>query len=283
LFVVAVNRNMHWSLGFAHSQWALGSGEVIPVSFVFDGGARINLKATAMGKTMVAVPMPDTSELVTAFRRAYTLQAFARGEEFQFRLDGTSRLLPVLVDCVRRNLESTGQQTASPPIATTPKTLANMKDYQELSQAEATVMLTNLLNSAGVSGYRLVPPTQSSFGAHFSLSDGTQGFFAGARGSTKSADEYATYWIGILSELCKGELVTGRQSVAATDGSVIRRIVSTCKVSDSVSITESTVIRRPNGFLMNLSQTLPVTVSALNEGRGGKDRQAIIDAALRLP
>jgi hypothetical protein len=275
---------MQWNLAFAHPQWSLTIGEVIPVTFIFDRNTRINLTAKAIDKTLAIVPMPDTSELVSAFRRSFILQAITKNDQFEFRLDGTSRLLPALVGCVRRNIEpSTGAQASTPPARSISRPSGSATDYQELSQAEAAIMLTNLLNSAGVSNYRLEPPTQASVGASFTLSDGTRGFFIGARGSTKSADEYATHLIGLLSQSCKGDLVTGRQSVPATDGSVIRKVISTCKSSEGAAITESTVIRRPNGFLINLSQTLPVSVATLSEGTGGKDREAIIDAALRLP
>lgn len=181
LFLVAVTRDMRWNLGFLHPQWKLTAGEMIPVTLIFDGKSKIDLPAKAVSEILALIGMPDNSELISAFRRSFTLEAFAKGDQFQFRLDGTSRLLPILVDCVRRNLPATGPQAAAPLGNAPSETSSSSKDYQELSQAEATVILTNLLNSAGVSGYRLEPPTQSSLGASFSLNDGTRGLFLGAR------------------------------------------------------------------------------------------------------
>ena len=102
-FFVAVSPQMKWSIAFFNPDWKLRVGEVIRVSAFFDGRP-YELSANAIDPTYAMISMPDDSALSIAFRRAYVLRALAQGSEFQFNLDGTSRLLPALINCVKAEI-----------------------------------------------------------------------------------------------------------------------------------------------------------------------------------
>jgi hypothetical protein len=99
-FVVTVDGNMGWSLGFAHEKWSLASGQAFPIALTFDGQAPFNVQGVALNEGSVRVPMPDNSSLIAQFRKAKAMTAYAQGQLFQFKLDQTARLLPTLINCV---------------------------------------------------------------------------------------------------------------------------------------------------------------------------------------
>src|SRR6202000_2631187 len=72
-----------------------------PIVLSFDGRNTFNVSGIVISGNTVLVPMPGESELIKSFRAATTMSAFAQGSLFQFKLDGTSVLLPALVTCVK--------------------------------------------------------------------------------------------------------------------------------------------------------------------------------------
>src|SRR5262249_43356206 len=100
-----------WSLGFAHDAWQLNPTAAFPIDLTFDGQAQFHVFGTALTNHFVAVPMPVTSSLLAQFRKATLMSAFAKGQQFQFKLDGTSVLLPPLANCVA-SVKATGLRNA---------------------------------------------------------------------------------------------------------------------------------------------------------------------------
>src|ERR1700730_8663177 len=103
---VMVGENFSWTLGFSDPAWRLDVGQAFPIVLTFDGQAPFNVSAKVIGAGLVAVPMPDNSALISQFRKAKAMSAFAQGQLFQFNMNGTAALLPALVNCVNRTKES---------------------------------------------------------------------------------------------------------------------------------------------------------------------------------
>ena len=105
--------------------------------------------------------------------------------------------------------------------------------------SEASELAARILAAAGLGGYRFNPPKQGTNVVSFHLADGTRGLFMAARGAaTKNADDYAGTVIANWSEFCKGESISGKQAVPSTDGSVVRRIVTTCRMGSEATVSE---------------------------------------------
>ncbi|MCC2098263.1 MAG: hypothetical protein KDJ29_15305 [Hyphomicrobiales bacterium] len=100
---VHVTRQSKWRLGFGHPNWKLTKGRIISMALTFDGIGPVKVRGLAISPRVALVPMPVNSRIIGLFRGATRMNLFADGNVFNFRLDGTSRLLPVLVQCVRRN------------------------------------------------------------------------------------------------------------------------------------------------------------------------------------
>ena len=105
-FVVMIDGNGGWSLGFMHEQWKLKTGEAFPLTLTFDGQQPFNVHGVPIADKLVRVPMPSNSSLISQFRRAKAMTAFTQGQLFQFNLDQTGQLLPVLANCVARIKQS---------------------------------------------------------------------------------------------------------------------------------------------------------------------------------
>jgi hypothetical protein len=95
-FVVMIDGNGGWSLGFMHEQWRLTAGEAFPLTLTFDGQQPFNVHGVPVADKLVRVPMPSNSSLIAQFRKAKAMTAYTQGQLFQFNLDQTGQLLPVL-------------------------------------------------------------------------------------------------------------------------------------------------------------------------------------------
>ena len=98
--MVSIGENGSWRLGFAHDSWRLVPGEAFPLALTFDGQQAFNVYGMPIGAQLVNVEMPVNSSLVSQFRKAKTMTAFAQGQLFQFNLNQTAQLLPALLNCV---------------------------------------------------------------------------------------------------------------------------------------------------------------------------------------
>ncbi|WOH51244.1 trypsin-like peptidase domain-containing protein [Bradyrhizobium sp. sBnM-33] len=89
-----------------HEQWRLTTGEAFPLTLTFDGQQPFNVHGVPIADKLVRVPMPNNSALISQFRRAKAMTAYTQGQLFQFNLDQTGQLLPVLANCFARIRQS---------------------------------------------------------------------------------------------------------------------------------------------------------------------------------
>lgn len=101
-FMVTIDNTGGWGLGFMHEKWSLTTGEAFPLTLTFDGQQPFNVHAVPIAEKLVRVPMPINSALIAQFRKAKAMTAYTQGQLFQFNLDQTAQLLPVLANCVAK-------------------------------------------------------------------------------------------------------------------------------------------------------------------------------------
>jgi S1-C subfamily serine protease len=127
-FVVSIGENGSWRLGFAHESWRLTTGEAFPLALTFDGQPTFNVYGMPIGAQLVNVEMPTNSSLITQFRKAKVMTAFAQGQLFQFNLNQTAQLLPSLLNCVlsvkKRGVSNAGEFAVAAPAAAPPPNAA---------------------------------------------------------------------------------------------------------------------------------------------------------------
>ena len=105
-FMVTIDGNRGWGLGFMHEQWTLTPGQAFPLTLTFDGQQPFNVHGVPIGAKVVRVPMPANSALIAQFRKAKGMTAYTQGQLFQFNLDQTGQLLPILANCVAKTKQS---------------------------------------------------------------------------------------------------------------------------------------------------------------------------------
>jgi S1-C subfamily serine protease len=105
-FLVTIDSNGGWGLGFTHDDWKLTPGQAFPLTLTFDGQQPFNVHGVPIADKLVRVPMPSNSALIAQFRKAKTMTAYTQGQLFQFNLDQTGQLLPVLANCVAKTRQS---------------------------------------------------------------------------------------------------------------------------------------------------------------------------------
>lgn len=120
LFIVLVNRDYGWTLGFAHENWKLTPGQAFEIALTFDGQQPFNVHGIPLDTHLVSVPMPANSSLIAQFRKAKAMTAFTQGQLFQFSLNQTGQLLPSLVNCVE-NVKKNGVSNAGEFAVAIPK------------------------------------------------------------------------------------------------------------------------------------------------------------------
>jgi hypothetical protein len=112
---VVINRGYGWGLAFQSAGWNLEKNQQIPLALSFDGHSPWNGTARATNAHMAIIPMATNSELISWFRAAYQMRIYANGQTFIFNLDGTSRLMAQLSDCVATQLAIERSNPPRPP------------------------------------------------------------------------------------------------------------------------------------------------------------------------
>ena len=266
-FVVSVNVGMAWSVGFAHNAWNLSQGETIPIALTFDGRSPFQVYGNALNKGMIAVLMPDNSELIKQFRKANRMTAFARGQLYQFNLDTTSQLLPALVQCValqRNGLTSamfikpqtkppSGPPTQTPVVSSLPSSTGEAQAVE--LQLEAVQLATNFilktkLQNPAVLSRAETPAEYASFGAAWKADEATGAVkIIPPKDGLKGID-IASAVAAADSRACKSKFASGRVSELVDDEVVFRGFAS-CEDSAGARVAQYFIVpRKRGGFVM---------------------------------
>ncbi|MEX2166440.1 MAG: hypothetical protein WD852_05390 [Methyloceanibacter sp.] len=253
VFIVSVDSNYNWYLGFIHDSWRLKKGDTFPINLSFDSRHQFRVQGTALDEKLVKVPMPGNSALIRQFRWARGMTAYAKGYLYAFNLTNTSRLLPALVGCVNANegkyetalrlLPSNNNTDASPP-----------KPSPEL-QMEAIALTTNFMLGAQLQNPRILslaetPPALANVGAAWKSDEASGVVMIVESSAGLKGLEVAAAVANGQSENCKGKFASGRVS-ELVDSEVVFRGFSSCEDSNGHVTSQFFVVpRRQGGFVV---------------------------------
>lgn len=274
-----VTKSYEWALGFANPAWNQKEDDVTDVAAYVDGRFIASGKAIAISSQIAALPLGG-AEAFKALQAGRGLVIRTPRGELSFSLQGTARAMRTVIDCVN-SIQSTTKQAGPAPT----QSADSPSNFELVPAGEATAILTNLLSAASLSGFKLVPPKEGGGAVLFTLADGTRGQFLAARGlGTVTADEYAGRIIESQSKKCTGNYLSGKQAVPSTDGSVVRKIITSCEEGGAPPVVmETTIIRQQSGFLMDIAQITPDgAVSGVDDSPVAAHGPALIDAAIRF-
>jgi hypothetical protein len=243
---VFVDPNYQWDLIFSNSNWNLPLNQKTIVSVRVDQQPLARGKATSLSRDAIALRVDGTPNCDTV-RMGSEIELETPGDELTISLEGSAQALSALLDCVRNSRSST------------PSAPEQQAQPQAVPLTEAAVMLTNLLNAAGIQGYRLQPPAPNATSPQFSLADGTTGLFSAFRGETaETFEDYVGQVMGQLSQKCKGDFRSGKTPIPTDDGSLVRLVGVTCAAEDSAFASRVTLVRHPDGFMVQLMEYAPL-------------------------
>jgi hypothetical protein len=250
-----VNRFFGWSLAFSHQQWTLTPKTQIPIELHFDGGPPFNVFGIVLSPIMVGVPMPDNSKLLNTFRGSWQMLARAQGQVFLFNLNGTSKVMVQLVNCVRTELTLEGGSPGRPPAPAAapsqPAAPLQSPTTSQEAQLEEMQLATNFLLAARLPNAHVLPRSDtpielSSFGAAWKADDALGGVKIFQPRADLTGLGIASDLIGADSKTCKGKFASARSS-ELVDSDVVFRAATSCAESDNERSAEYFIAPRPMG------------------------------------
>jgi hypothetical protein len=265
-FMVMIDQGAAWSLAFQHPKWNFMANQSFPIVLTFDGQGPFNVQGVALGASLMRVPMPADSALITEFRKAKTMSAFAHGHLFQFKLDQTAVLLPTLANCVavvkQHGVASAGDfsvkpapkaiAVAAPPAAAggsmRPETPQNPSSEMQIEAIElaSNFILRTALRNPRVLSRAETPIAVASTGAAWS-SDEAVGLvrIVPAKDGLKGLD-VASAVVAMDARDCKGKFASGRTS-ELVDSDVVFRGFSSCEDSGGPRLSQYFIVSRKKG------------------------------------
>ena len=272
---IAQSRDLKWVVVFGrpggfhrHMRWDMEL--IVDGKSVHRGTAVVD----QAGLAILQPPLPERA--ISALAGGDQLEVITVRGRFAYSLRGSADAIDATAKCTA---------TLNAPVGPPTGSLPNLPEFRVLTAAEFAGMLGQILDAAGLKNYRFDPLKGEGSWVTFTLADGTFGRFAAALGSGTNADAYTAIVIGKLSSHCKGDFISGKQSIPSVDGSVVRIVTTTCRQGDNAVVTETAIIRHGNGLLMELSQISALSVSSSKPSPGdvaSKNHAALVQAALQF-
>ncbi|MGI8724738.1 MAG: hypothetical protein ACR2J1_05180 [Methyloceanibacter sp.] len=207
---------------------------------------------------LVTVSMPDNSKLINSFRRAYVMNALAKGRLYEFNLTTTSQLIPALASCVSSNVNTAAVQPINEPEPNVSSLKPGESPTSELSpelQIEAIQLATNFMLKSRLPNPRVLargetPVEFASFGAAWTSDEAVGAVkIIPADPSIKGID-VASAVAGADAKECKGKFASGRVS-ELVDSEVVFRGFSSCEDTDGSRSAQFFVVpRKQGGFII---------------------------------
>jgi hypothetical protein len=91
--------NDPWNVGLVRESWHLEVGAAFPVDLTFDGQALFHVYGEPENETSLAIHMPGKAIAERLFQ-AKTMSTFLMGQQYNFSLEGVSKLQPLLLRCL---------------------------------------------------------------------------------------------------------------------------------------------------------------------------------------
>lgn len=264
---VAVTANFSWNLGFSSPNWRLKPGDRISIQYRFDRSRWTGASAEVLSETLVFVPMPPDGEIAALFRRSRTMEITDGRDTFFFDLDGTSRLLASLVQCVQTQLaQQPGTVSADAPA------VAAQPDETTL-RLEGTRVLSNFLLAANFAGAQMVDPEHAPKSIAIPHAVAVQGDLITVAivvpQPERRAERIAADIAALISEDCDGNYGGGSTKETIDDTSLVSAFTACQGKTSSYYLQFVVVPRNPAGhYVIGLLSPEPLQSNAgADEGK----------------
>ena len=257
-FFVAITKDLQWNIALTNKNWVLTPKEQVPFKMIFDGKSNFEVFSVAQSPEMLIASMPRTSALINIFKASQYVDINVKGSFLKFKLDGTSKLLPALEECVNSSRLAVRSQ---PPAPQVPSSFAGTEIPQTSNspvgqyEIEALKLATNFLLKAEIRDAKLLdrremPLSLASYNASWRSDDLIGGVkILPVDSSTKGID-IAAMVVGEDARECRGKFASGRVS-ELVDSDVVFRGFSSCEDSSGLRMSQYFIVpRRSSGFAL---------------------------------
>jgi hypothetical protein len=257
----AIDNEQEWRIGFSSQRFQFRPGNSYSIAYTIDGSPTSVLSGTAKDTTFIIVELPSKSSLFDQFRGGTMLTVSVGGNVHQFRLDGTSRALSVLLDCAREN--TTGRRDvaretprpALPPANPAPKPNQSFGGITANDRLDATRFVANLFSRTDFRDYRFMtsdelsdktlPDVVRSADVAW-IAPGAVGLLHIFSTQETSIDDQLSSALASDAKSCKGRFASGK--VSDDENSNFKRLYTICDDKDKSFNIEYLFLPRKNGL-----------------------------------
>lgn len=247
VFGVLVTKDFKWAITIGDPRWRLTEGARVSAAVLVDG-SYLSVQIAKAVSPRVAVIMLSSDQAFRAFQSGNAMTISVNGAPATMSLQGTHAAMTALLNCVATN-------SSRRPVEIQTGSLQGA-DSVALTDAEALVMVSNLLSRAGFSGYELQPPSKGIVG--WTFADGSKGAFFGFKNFRGSLDRLASDAVSAISEECKGDFASAKKAGVNGDGMETRKISMACSQEGRVQDYYVNVLQ-VSGFAAVFMHSAPAT------------------------
>jgi hypothetical protein len=259
-----ITRDFDWGLVLANDKWNLETGSTQDVTLAVDSRQPIPATAKAVDSKGLLISLENTGPVVDAMRHGRLLKIVTESGEVSFRLTGTRDAIAKLSRCVGNHMDAekanSGDQ-AFAALESKPKASGGDTEKQNqnrlFTSSEAVVFASNLLASAGITGYQMMDPAKNpmpNFDAVWTYQNGIMGAIAGYKDmGAVDLDEAASVVMADDSKSCKGDFASGKKQSSPTDSIGVKRLFTACRTDDSSLEIHYTLLKTDSGHLVQIA------------------------------
>lgn len=291
----SVAPDLRWAISLSNAKWLLSERAVYPVEISVDGIQLGSLQLLALAPTYAGAFLPDSAALLAAMRRGQFLHIKALGQDLDFEIRDSARMLDEVTNCAKRNsaqVASSNPFVAPPgaapaaaapaparpqPAAAAPPPKPSLQGSGEGPTAEEKLegirQFANLAAAGAFPAATLLPESEvpAMFRERIAV------WFAGRingslqiirPGEMADADAISRKLLTNAATICrKGTFASGAEADPDAD---VRHVYSACETGKENSYTRYFVMPRGSGghYVISLF--------------GFEEPQSVRDAALRL-
>jgi len=254
----AIDNDSEWRIGFNSQKFQFRSGNSYSIAYTIDGSPASSLTGVAKDTNFIVVELPSKSALFDQFRYGNMLTVSVAGSIHQFRLEGTSRALAVLLDCARNyspESREARRETPRAPAAAPPPANQPVGGVTANDRLDATRFVANLFSRTDFRDYRFMSSDELS---DKSLPDVVRsadvawiapqaiGLLHIFSTQTSSIDDQLSSALASDAKACNGRFASGK--VSDEDDSNFKRLYTICDDKTKSFNIEYLFLPRKNGL-----------------------------------
>jgi len=229
----------HIVIGVTNPTWNMQVGEEIDVGIYVDKYSPDFAKAEVIEKTMARVILPASNSIVQKIRLGHVMRIDTVQGGLDFSLAGTAKALDRTLNCATHHIR----------LSKTRPSVPGTKEHTEspdlpIGRDELVIIMTNVLNQSGISGYKVLLkteiPEELKFYPVVWTKDETIGTANVIRLSDQTINDYSSLIVATDARGCAEDFASGTSP--SSDKSAVR-IFTACATASSRMVLNYSLIQ----------------------------------------